>query len=231
MAGLEARVQAVQERIRAAALAAGRAPESLTLIAVSKTQSADAVAAVAALGQRDFGENYLQEALDKQGALTTLPLCWHFIGALQSNKTRAVAEHFSWVHTVDRAKLAERLSAQRPRALGPLRVCLQVKLDPEETKAGVAPEDLSALAEVVQGSAGLELVGLMTLPAPRTGFEAQRESLARLKALASALPPTATVLSMGMSDDLEAAVAAGATHLRLGTALFGPRAPKRESSP
>ena len=231
MAGLEARVQAVQERIRAAALAAGRAPESLTLIAVSKTQSADAVAAVAALGQRDFGENYLQEALDKQGALTTPPLCWHFIGALQSNKTRAVAEHFSWVHTVDRAKLAERLSAQRPRALGPLRVCLQVKLDPEETKAGVAPEDLSALAEVVQGSAGLELVGLMTLPAPRTGFEAQRESLARLKALASALPPTATVLSMGMSDDLEAAVAAGATHLRLGTALFGPRAPKRESSP
>lgn len=231
MAGLEARVQAVQERIRAAALAAGRAPESLTLIAVSKTQSADAVAAVAALGQRDFGENYLQEALDKQGALTTLPLCWHFIGALQSNKTRAVAEHFAWVHTVDRAKLAERLSAQRPRALGPLRVCLQVKLDPEETKAGVAPEDLSALAEVVQGSAGLELVGLMTLPAPRTGFEAQRESLARLKALASALPPTATVLSMGMSDDLEAAVAAGATHLRLGTALFGPRAPKRESTP
>ena len=231
MAGLEARVQAVQERIRAAALAAGRAPESLTLIAVSQTQSADAVAAVAALGQRDFGENYLQEALDKQGALTTLPLCWHFIGALQSNKTRAVAEHFAWVHTVDRAKLAERLSAQRPRALGPLRVCLQVKLDPEETKAGVAPEDLSALAEVVQGSAGLELVGLMTLPAPRTGFEAQRESLARLKALASALPPTATVLSMGMSDDLEAAVAAGATHLRLGTALFGPRAPKRESTP
>ena len=231
MAGLESRVQAVQQRIRAAALAAGRAPESLTLIAVSKTQSADAVAAVAALGQRDFGENYLQEALDKQGALTTLPLCWHFIGALQSNKTRAVAEHFAWVHTVDRAKLAERLSAQRPRALGPLRVCLQVKLDPEETKAGVAPEDLSALAEVVQGSAGLELVGLMTLPAPRTGFEAQRESLARLKALASALPPTATVLSMGMSDDLEAAVAAGATHLRLGTALFGPRAPKRESTP
>ena len=231
MAGLEARVQAVQERIRAAALAAGRAPEALTLIAVSKTQDANAVAAVAALGQRDFGENYLQEALDKQGALTTLPLCWHFIGALQSNKTRAVAEHFSWVHTVDRAKLAERLSAQRPRALGPLRVCLQVKLDPEETKAGVAPEDLSALAEVVQGSAGLELVGLMTLPAPRTGFEAQRESLARLKALASALPPTATVLSMGMSDDLEAAVAAGATHLRLGTALFGPRAPKRESTP
>ena len=231
MAGLEARVQAVQERIRAAALAAGRAPESLTLIAVSKTQSADAVAAVAALGQRDFGENYLQEALDKQGALTTLPLCWHFIGALQSNKTRAVAEHFAWVHTVDRAKLAERLSAQRPRALGPLRVCLQVKLNPGETKAGVAPEDLSALAEVVQGSAGLELVGLMTLPAPRTGFEAQRESLARLKALASALPPTATVLSMGMSDDLEAAVAAGATHLRLGTALFGPRAPKRESTP
>ena len=231
MAGLEARVQAVQDRIRAAALAAGRAPESLTLIAVSKTQSADAVAAVAALGQRDFGENYLQEALDKQAALTTLPLCWHFIGALQSNKTRAVAEHFAWVHTVDRAKLAERLSAQRPRALGPLRVCLQVKLDPEETKAGVAPEDLSALAEVVQGSAGLELVGLMTLPAPRTGFEAQRESLARLKALASALPPTATVLSMGMSDDLEAAVAAGATHLRLGTALFGPRAPKRESTP
>jgi pyridoxal phosphate enzyme (YggS family) len=231
MAGLEARVQAVQERIRAAALAAGRAPEALTLIAVSKTQDANAVAAVAALGQRDFGENYLQEALDKQAALTTLPLCWHFIGALQSNKTRAVAEHFSWVHTVDRAKLAERLSAQRPRALGPLRVCLQVKLDPEETKAGVAPEDLSALAEVVQGSAGLELVGLMTLPAPRTGFEAQRESLARLKALASALPPTATVLSMGMSDDLEAAVAAGATHLRLGTALFGPRAPKRESTP
>lgn len=149
---------------------------------------------------------------------------------MQSNKTRAVAEHFSWVHTVDRAKLAERLSTQRPRALGPLKVCLQVKLDPEETKAGVAPEDLAALAEVVRSCPGLELVGLMTLPAPRTGFDAQRESLARLTALASTLPSKATVLSMGMSDDLEAAVAAGATHLRLGTALFGPRAPKREST-
>ena len=230
MAGLEARVQAVQERIRTASLAAGRAPEALTLIAVSKTQGADAVAAVAALGQRDFGENYLQEALDKQAALAAEPLCWHFIGAMQSNKTRAVAEHFSWVHTVDRAKLAERLSTQRPRALGPLKVCLQVKLDPEETKAGVAPEDLAALAEVVRSCPGLELVGLMTLPAPRTGFDAQRESLARLTALASTLPSKATVLSMGMSDDLEAAVAAGATHLRLGTALFGPRAPKREST-
>ena len=231
MAGLEARVHAVRERLRIAAQAANRAPESLTLIAVSKTQGAEAVAKVAALGQRDFGENYLQEALAKQAALATQPLCWHFIGALQSNKTRAVAEHFSWVHTVDRAKLAERLSAQRPRALGPLKVWLQVKLDPEETKAGVAPEDLVTLAEIVQGCPGLELLGLMALPAPRTGFEAQRESLARLKALASALPPTATVLSMGMSDDLEAAVAAGATHLRLGTALFGPRASKRENTP
>ena len=231
MAGLEARVHAVRERLRIAAQAANRAPESLTLIAVSKTQGAEAVAKVAALGQRDFGENYLQEALAKQAALATQPLCWHFIGALQSNKTRAVAEHFSWVHTVDRAKLAERLSAQRPRALGPLKVCLQIKLDPEETKAGVAPEDLVTLAEIVQGCPGLELLGLMALPAPRTGFEAQRESLARLKALASALPPTATVLSMGMSDDLEAAVAAGATHLRLGTALFGPRASKRENTP
>lgn len=231
MAGLEARVQAVRERLRVAALAAGRAPASLTLIAVSKTQGTEAMATLAALGQQDFGENYLQEALDKQAALATLPLHWHFIGALQSNKTRAVAEHFSWVHTVDRAKLAERLSAQRPRALGPLKVCLQVKLDPEETKAGVTPEDLAALAEVVRGCPGLELQGLMALPAPRVGFEAQRESLARLAALASALPPTATVLSMGMSDDLEAAIAAGATHLRLGTALFGPRAPKRKSTP
>lgn len=231
MAGLEARVQAVRERLRVAALAAGRAPASLTLIAVSKTQGTEAMATLAALGQQDFGENYLQEALDKQAALATLPLHWHFIGALQSNKTRAVAEHFSWVHTVDRAKLAERLSAQRPRALGPLKVCLQVKLDPEETKAGVTPEDLAALAEVVRGCPGLELQGLMALPAPRVGFEAQRESLARLPALASALPPTATVLSMGMSDDLEAAIAAGATHLRLGTALFGPRAPKRKSTP
>lgn len=225
MTALQARVRGVHQRLAAAAAQAGRDPKDLTLIAVSKTQPAEAVAALAALGQRDFGENYLQEALDKQAALSALALQWHFIGALQSNKTRPVSEHFSWVHTVDRAKLAERLSAQRPKALGPLAVCVQVKLDPEPGKAGVEPDALAPLLDTIERLPGLRLAGLMTLPAPREGFEAQRASLARLTALAKALPETARVLSMGMSDDLEAAVAAGATHLRLGTALFGPRQP------
>ncbi len=220
MTALQARVRGVHQRLAAAAAQAGRDPKDLTLIAVSKTQPAEAVAALAALGQRDFGENYLQEALDKQAALSALALQWHFIGALQSNKTRPVSEHFSWVHTVDRAKLAERLSAQ-----GPLAVCVQVKLDPEPGKAGVEPDALAPLLDTIERLPGLRLAGLMTLPAPREGFEAQRASLARLTALAKALPETARVLSMGMSDDLEAAVAAGATHLRLGTALFGPRQP------
>ncbi|MBL6715786.1 MAG: YggS family pyridoxal phosphate-dependent enzyme [Pseudomonadales bacterium] len=225
MTALQARVRGVHQRLATAAAQAGRDPKDLTLIAVSKTQPAEAVATLAALGQRDFGENYLQEALDKQAALSALALQWHFIGALQSNKTRPVSEHFSWVHTIDRAKLAERLSAQRPKALGPLAVCVQVKLDPEPGKAGVAPDALAPLLDTIERLPGLRLAGLMTLPAPREGFEAQRASLARLTALAKALPETARVLSMGMSDDLEAAVAAGATHLRLGTALFGPRQP------
>jgi pyridoxal phosphate enzyme (YggS family) len=224
------RVAAVRARIDAAARAAGRDPASVTLIAVGKTRDAGALAEAADAGVTDFGENYLQEALEKQDALADRGLVWHFIGALQSNKTRPVAEHFDWVHTVDRAKIARRLDEQRPADRPPLNVCLQVNLDDETRKAGVAPQDAGALLDAVAALPRLRVRGLMAIPAPREDTGAQRAALERLAALAAELAPRADapldVLSMGMSDDLDAAVAAGATHVRIGTALFGPRAPK-----
>ena len=223
---LAANIEAVRRRIAAAALAAGRRPESVTLIGVTKGQSTELVAAARAAGLTDLGENYLQEALAKIASVPRAGLTWHFIGRLQTNKTRTVAEQFDWVHTVDRLKLAERLSAQRPFHGPPLAICLQVKLADEPAKGGVAPEALPALARAVAGLPRLTLRGLMCVP-PESGDPAtQRGYFARLRQLAEGLRREGLaldVLSMGMSADLEAAVLEGATHVRIGTALFGPR--------
>ncbi|GAA5177689.1 MULTISPECIES: YggS family pyridoxal phosphate-dependent enzyme [Halomonadaceae] len=219
-----------RRRLTDALAQAGRDSDAAQLLAVSKTKSAGLVRQAYGAGQRDFGENYLQEALDKQHELADLEaIVWHFIGPLQSNKTRAVAEHFSWVHSIERAKTARRLSEQRPAALGALNVCLQVNVSGEASKAGIAPEDLEALAREVAGLPNLRLRGLMAIPAPAVGLDAQRRPLAELRRLkerlAERLPElTLDTLSMGMSDDLEAAVLEGATLVRLGTAIFGARA-------
>ncbi len=223
-------LHAVHRRIDAAAAASGRDPSAIGLLAVSKTRPAAAVRALAACGQRAFGESYLQEALDKIAALGDLDLEWHFIGPIQSNKTRGIAGHFQWVHGIDRPRVAERLSAQRPRALGPLNCCIQVDTSGEASKAGVPPGSAAELARLVAGLPGLRLRGLMTIPAPATEPEAQREPLRALRALYQDLRRRGLALdtlSMGMSADLEAAVLEGATLVRVGTALFGPRAPRR----
>jgi pyridoxal phosphate enzyme (YggS family) len=227
---IEKRLQAVKSRIAAACAAAGRDPRDIVLVAVSKTFPPAAVRAAHAAGQRDFGENHAQEAAAKVDALADLALVWHFIGPLQSNKTRPVAERFAWVHSIDRPKIAERLSAQRPEALPPLQVCIQVNVSGEATKSGVAPEEAPALARAVAGLPRLRLRGLMAIPEPTDDPALQRRRFENLRTLkerlvAAGLP--LDTLSMGMSDDLEAAVAAGATMLRVGTAIFGarPRAP------
>ena len=218
-----------RERLRRALEDAGRSPTSATLLAVSKTKPAEMLREAWQHGQREFGENYLQEALDKQAALEDLDgIVWHFIGPLQSNKTRAVAEQFAWVHSVDRLKIAKRLSEQRPAALPPLNVCLQVNISREATKSGVLPEGTLALAQEIAALPGLALRGLMAIPAPAETLEAQRQPLAALRQLLeelqTALPEAPLdTLSMGMSDDLEAAVLEGATLVRLGTAIFGAR--------
>ena len=218
-----------RERLRRALEDAGRSPTSATLLAVSKTKPAEMLREAWQHGQREFGENYLQEALDKQAALEDLDgIVWHFIGPLQSNKTRAVAEQFAWVHSVDRLKIAKRLSEQRPAALPPLNVCLQVNISREASKSGVLPEDVLALAQEIAALPGLALRGLMAIPAPAETLEAQRQPLAALRQLLeelqAALPEAPLdTLSMGMSDDLEAAVLEGATLVRLGTAIFGAR--------
>ena len=218
-----------RERLRRALEDAGRSPTSATLLAVSKTKPAEMLREAWQHGQREFGENYLQEALDKQAALEDLDgIVWHFIGPLQSNKTRAVAEQFAWVHSVDRLKIAKRLGEQRPAALPPLNVCLQVNISREATKSGVLPEGTLALAQEIAALPGLALRGLMAIPAPTETLEAQRQPLAALRQLLeelqAALPEAPLdTLSMGMSDDLEAAVLEGATLVRLGTAIFGAR--------
>ena len=204
----------------------GREADSVRLIAVSKTQPAAAIRAVAALGQTDFAENYLQEALPKLAELADLPLIWHFIGQLQGNKTRAVAEHFHWVHTLDRERIAVRLNEQRSVHALPLNVCIQVSLEDEPGKGGISKTDLAPLARRVLELPGLKLRGLMCIPPPREGFEAQRQLFAELANCAGELHQQGIALdtlSMGMSGDLEAAVAAGATYVRIGTAIFGER--------
>ena len=204
----------------------GREADSVRLIAVSKTQPVEAIRALATLGQADFAENYLQEALPKLAALADLPLTWHFIGQLQANKTRAVAEHFHWVHTLDRERIAVRLNEQRNVHAAPLNVCIQVSLEDEPGKGGISRTDLAVLARKVMELPRLRLRGLMCIPPPRAGFEAQRQLFAELADCARELREQGMpldTLSMGMSGDLEAAVAAGATCVRIGTAIFGER--------
>ena len=219
------RVQRVLERIHAAERLAGRPQGAVTLVAVSKTQPAESIRLVAAAGQLAFGENYLQEALAKQDALADLPeLIWHFIGPIQSNKTRPIAERFDWVHTVDRLRIAERLSQQRPDDRSALNVCLQVNVSGEASKSGVSLAALPELAAAVAQLPRLRLRGLMTIPAPATGLAQQRMPFQILREVMAGLAlPGLDTLSMGMSDDLEAAILEGATLVRVGTALFGPR--------
>ncbi|WP_295516755.1 YggS family pyridoxal phosphate-dependent enzyme [uncultured Pseudomonas sp.] len=213
----------VLERIAAASRTAGRDPATVGLLAVSKTKPAAALREAWAAGLRDFGENYLQEALDKQAELADLPLVWHFIGPIQSNKTRAIASHFDWVHSVDRLKIAQRLAEQRPAERGPLNICLQVNVSGEASKSGCHPDELPALAAAVSQLPNLRLRGLMAIPEPTDDPASQRAAFARLRALSEALNLDLDTLSMGMSQDLEAAIAEGATWVRIGTALFGAR--------
>ena len=219
------RITDIQARIRAACIAAGRDPGACRLLAVSKTRRPDEIRPLLLAGVRDLGENYVQEALPKIGALADLAPAWHLIGPLQSNKTREVALHFAWVHSLDRERIARRLSEQRPEHLPPLNVCLQVNIDGEASKAGVAPADLPALAAAVAGLPRLRLRGLMAIPRPGqpAGPDNAYARLAKtLQELAGTIPGLDT-LSMGMSDDFETAIAHGATWVRIGTALFGPR--------
>lgn len=224
---LTERFRLVHQEIEAAAQVADRDPSGITLVAVSKTRPAAAVTALAGLGQRHFGENQVQEGVAKIHACADKRLTWHFIGQLQSNKTRLVAEHFHWVHSIDRAKIAERLSAQRPAEAPAMEVCLQVALSDESSKGGITPEALPALARHVASLPRLRLRGLMCLPPPPGDPEDSRPYFRRLRALADALRTDGLALdqlSMGMSADLAPAIAEGATLVRVGTALFGRRA-------
>jgi hypothetical protein len=225
----------VRERIARSAATAARDPAEITLIAVSKTRPASAIRDAWAAGLRDFGENYLQEALEKIETLSELPLTWHFIGPIQSNKTRPIAEHFDWVHGVDRLKIAQRLSEQRPEHLAPLNICLQVNISREPSKSGVLPEDVAELAEAVAALPRLKLRGLMAIPAPAEDSEGRRQPLRELRECLQSLPMSLDTLSMGMSDDLGEAVQEGATLVRVGTALFGerekPSAPAHTTAP
>ena len=226
MTSIAANLQAVRARIAAACVAAGRPAGSVQLLAVSKTWPAASVREAVAAGQRAFGENYAQEAVDKATELTDLGLEWHFIGPLQSNKTRLVAENFAWVHSVDRLKIAERLAAQRPPALVPLQVCIQVNVSGEASKSGCAPDQAAALAHAAAALPNLCLRGLMAIPEPGDDVRLQRRRFALLRQLHDRFNTEGLLLdtlSMGMSHDLEAAIMEGATLVRVGTAIFGER--------
>jgi pyridoxal phosphate enzyme (YggS family) len=222
-------LQAITATIVATAQEAGRQPDSVQLLAVSKTFGPEAVQEAAAAGQRAFGENYLQEGLDKIRALNDAgapALAWHFIGPIQSNKTRPIAENFAWVHTVEREKIAARLSEQRPAGMAPLQICLQVNISGEASKSGVAPEEVAELAHKVAALPNLTLRGLMAIPEPAVEFEQQRAAFARLRTLYEQLRADGLALdtlSMGMSADMQAAIFEGATIVRVGSAIFGAR--------
>lgn len=223
---IAANLQAVRSRIEGAAIAARRDPATVALLAVSKTWPADAVREAAAAGQGAFGENYVQEGVDKAAELGGLNLEWHFIGPLQSNKTRAVANAFAWVHSVDRLKIADRLSVQRDVHLPPLNVCIQVNVSGEDSKSGVAPDEARSLAHAVAALPRLRLRGLMCIPEPTDDEALLRSRFATLRTLKDALVADGLALdtlSMGMSHDLEAAIGEGATIVRVGTAIFGAR--------
>jgi len=227
MTSIAANLQAVRARIAAACVAAGRSPDAVQLLAVSKTWPGASVREAAAAGQRAFGENYVQEAVDKAAELADLGLEWHFIGPLQSNKTRPVAENFTWVHSVERLKIAERLAAQRPPGLAPLQLCIQVNVSSEASKSGCAPDQAIDLAAAVGQLPGLCLRGLMAIPEPSADISRQRQQLALLRQtlerINAELDCRLDTLSMGMSEDLEAAIMEGATMVRVGTAIFGRR--------
>lgn len=226
MTTISANLQAVIARIDDAARRFGRNPDGISLLAVSKTWPASDVREAALAGQRSFGENYVQEGVAKAQSLAPLGLDWHFIGPLQSNKTRPVAETFAWVHSVDRLKIAERLSEQRPEHLPALQVCIQVNVSGEQTKSGVTPDTVAALAHRVAELPRMRLRGLMAIPEPVDDFERQRAAFRRLREAFEQLRKEGLpldTLSMGMSHDLEAAVAEGATMVRVGTAIFGER--------
>jgi pyridoxal phosphate enzyme (YggS family) len=226
MVSIAQNLQAVDDSIGAAATAAGRTRGDVQLLAVSKTFPADAVRAAHAAGQTAFGENYLQEALDKIAALPDLALEWHFIGPIQSNKTRPIAAHFDWVHTVDRLKIAQRLSEQRDPARGPLNICLQVNISGEASKSGATPAELPELARAAAALPNLRVRGLMAIPEPESDPARQRAPFRAVRALFDALNAEGLgmdTLSMGMSGDMTAAIAEGATIVRIGSAIFGTR--------
>lgn len=219
---IEERLEAVKQRLALAEANANRAAGSVKLLAVSKTQPAEVLLKAYQLGLRDFGENYLQEALAKQAELNLPDIVWHFIGPIQSNKTRPLAEHFDWVHSVDRLKIAERLSEQRPSELPDLNICIQVNISDEASKSGVSLDELSDLVQAVKTLPRLKLRGLMAIPAPTHDFSEQRLAFRKLSEAMNTFEGLDT-LSMGMSDDLEAAVLEGSTLVRIGSAIFGAR--------
>lgn len=221
-------LQKVHSLIEQSCQQANRSADDVLLLAVSKRHGCDKIREAYAGGQRDFGENYLNEALEKQNQLVDLSIAWHFIGHVQSNKTRKIAEHFAWVHAVDNLKIAKRLSEQRPANLPPLNICLQINIDAEDSKSGLAPDNttLLALASEISTLSKVNLRGLMCIPAPKANKTAERETFARMAALQSHLNANGLALdtlSMGMSDDLDSAITSGATIVRVGTAIFGAR--------
>ena len=221
---LKDRLESVRKRIRTAENIYKRKSGSVTLLAVSKTRPPEDLILAFGSGQRDFGENYLKEALLKQGYLVDYPITWHFIGPIQSNKTREIASHFSWVHSIDRLRIATRLSEQRPNHLPPLNVCIQVRVSEETTKSGISIDEVPELAVAISSLSGLRLRGLMTIPHPASDFNEQKRSFRTLRNVLNNLKDLSLdTLSMGMSGDLEAAIAEGATIVRIGTAIFGPR--------
>lgn len=226
MASIPRNLDALRLRIEAACKAAGRPSDAVELLAVSKTFGADAVRAAHAAGQHAYGENYLQEALDKQAQLSDLALQWHFIGPIQSNKTRGIAEHFDWAHGIERLKIAQRLSEQRPGSLPPLNVCVQVNVSGEGSKSGCAPDEVPALCAAVARLPRLRLRGLMAIPAPVAQAADPPAAFRRLRELFETLRRSGLevdTISAGMSDDLEAAIAEGSTLVRVGSAIFGNR--------
>ena len=226
MSAIADNLQAVQARISKAAEAAGRSPDSVRLLAVSKTWPLSCVLEAASAGQRAFGENYVQEGVDKISAALNQKLEWHFIGPLQSNKSRLVAEHFDWVHSIDRLKIAERLAEQRPPELPALQVCVQVNVSGEDSKSGCTPDQALSLCQAVSSLPGLRLRGLMAIPEPSEDFDTQRRPFRLLREIFEQIRASGfeiDTLSMGMSHDLEAAIAEGATIVRVGTAIFGER--------
>lgn len=226
MSNIASNLETVRQQLQQAAADAGRAADDVTLLAVSKTRPAKDLRTAFEQGQRDFGENYLQESLEKVEALADLPLCWHFIGPIQSNKTRPIAENFHWVHSVDREKIGRRLAEQRPAELPPLNICLQVNISAEASKSGCLPEDVPALAAALAELPNVVLRGLMAIPAATEDEVAQRAVFAQMRTLLSELQqqhPQMDTLSMGMSGDMGAAIAEGSTMVRIGTAIFGAR--------